>query len=80
MAWRRKELVFRDTPLSMVFARLRREFRMGIVVAGSVDQRSLFTGTLSSVNLNENLEIIDLSCGLHSRIIGKTVFVERSKK
>lgn len=80
VAWRRKELVFRDTPLSMVFAQMRKEFHTDIAVAGSVDQRSLFTGTLSSVNLNENLEIIDLSCGLHSRIIGKTVFVEKDKK
>lgn len=80
VAWRRKELVFRDTPLSMVFAQLRKEFRTDIVVAGSVDQRSLFTGTLSSVNLSENLEIIDLSCELHSRVIGKTVFVDNREK
>lgn len=80
VAWHRKEIVFRGTPLSMVFARLRKEFRTDIVVAGSVDQHSLFTGTLSSVNLNENLEIIDLSCGLHSRIIGKKVFVDNGKR
>lgn len=78
VAWKRKELVFRNTPLSLVFAQMRKQFHMDIVVDKRVDQRSLFTGTLSSVSLNDNLEIIDLSCDVRSSIIGKTVFVENS--
>lgn len=76
VAWRRKELVFRNTPLSLVFAQLRKQFHTDIVIGKGVDQHSLFTGTLSAVNLNDNLEIIDLSCEVKSKIIGKTVYVE----
>lgn len=77
MAWKRKELVFRNTPLSIVFAQMRKQFRKNFVVNSKVNQHELFTGTLSSIDLNDNLEIIDLSCGLCSRIIGKTVYVEK---
>lgn len=80
LAWQRKELVFRNTPLSIVFAQMRQQFRKQFVVNSQVDQHELFTGTLSSVDLNNNLEIIDLSCGLRSHIIGKTVYVEKNVK
>lgn len=79
MAWQRKELVFRNTPLSIVFAQMRKQFRKDFVVNTQVDQHELFTGTLSSVDLNNNLEIIDLSCGLSSRIVGKIVYVDKAK-
>ena len=79
MAWQRKELVFRNTPLSIVFAQMRKQFRKDFVVNTQVDQHELFTGTLSSVDLNNNIEIIDLSCGLSSRIVGKIVYVDKAK-
>lgn len=79
MAWQRKELVFRNTPLSIVFAQMRKQFRKDFVVNTQVDQHELFTGTLSSVDLNNNLEIIDLSCGLSSHIVGKKVYVDKAK-
>lgn len=73
-AWRRGELVFNSTPISKVFREIERNFGVTIQMenrGNSLDD--LFTGTFSTGNLNETMNILKMHYLFNYSIDGKTV-------
>lgn len=61
IAWRRKELVFRNTPLLTVINSLEKNYNVKIRIKAKSYLTDLFTGTLPNSNINEDLEILEKS-------------------
>ena len=75
-AWKRKEMVFRNTPMSNVIASLEKTYGVDITVSKKVNLKDLFTGIMSSANINEDLEIIEHVYNIKARIDGNKVVIE----
>lgn len=60
-AWRKGDLIFRNTPLYEVFQTVEQNYGVTIQTPPGISRSALFTGTLPSTNLNEVLEILETS-------------------
>ncbi len=56
--WQKRQLVFRNSGLKHVIEALEKNYAVTIEVTDSVRSKELFTGTITSANLHEALEII----------------------
>lgn len=66
-AWYCQELIFRDVPLWMVLYTLEKTYNVQIHLSSSINTKDLFTGTITSKSLNEDLEILEVSCHFHTK-------------
>ena len=66
-AWYRQELIFRDVPLWMVLYTLEKTYNVQIHLSSSINTKDLFTGTITSKSLNEDLKILKTSCHFHTK-------------
>uniref|UniRef100_A0AB33IRE9 DUF4974 domain-containing protein n=1 Tax=Prevotella sp. GTC17253 TaxID=3236793 RepID=A0AB33IRE9_9BACT len=78
-AWNRKELVFRNTPLTAVFEELEQTYSVSIKCNPRVKLSEQFTGTMASNNLQENLEILETSFHLKATKYGKNILITTAK-
>lgn len=76
-AWRRKEIVFRNAPLSFVIAKLEETYGVKIIIKGNVSLNDLYTGTMSSADINVDLEILERLYHLKSEMYGNRVYIEK---
>lgn len=69
-AWRRGELVFRNTPLADVLEEIEKVYQVSIVMETEETDylHDLFTGVLSRANINEVLEVIEQSYHLKATL------------
>ena len=72
-AWTRGELIYRNTKLREVLRDIETCYNISIKTDCDEDLDNTFTGTLSTHNLNEALEIIELSYNLKAYIDNKNV-------
>jgi ferric-dicitrate binding protein FerR (iron transport regulator) len=72
-AWRRGEMIFRHTRLTLVLRKI--EINYGVVVRMDCSDylNECFTGTLPADNLNEALEVLEKSFHLHATAAGRQV-------
>ena len=61
IAWRRKELIFRNAPLISVINSIEKNYNIKIRIKTEVYLKDLFTGILPNSNINEDLEILEKS-------------------
>ena len=66
-AWYCQELIFRDVPLWMVLYTLEKTYNVQIHLSSSINTKDLFTGTITSKSLNEDLEILEVSYHFHTK-------------
>lgn len=74
-AWKRGEMVFRNSCLRDVLQQVGRTYNVKFHVESPIYMESHFTGTLPSTDLNEVLEVLELSLGLKSSIQDKAVLL-----
>ena len=76
-AWLRGELVFHATPIRKVFKEIERNYGISIQIEDNeILYNDLFTGTFSTDNLNETLEILMMHYRFKYSIKGKDVAIE----
>lgn len=75
--WTRGELIYRNTKLSEVIRDIEDNYNISIKINDEECLENTFTGTLSTHDLNEALEIIELSYNLKARIDHKNVLLVR---
>ena len=76
-AWLRGELVFHATPIRKVFKEIERNYGISIQIEDNeILYNDLFTGTFSTDNLNETLEILMMHYRFKYSIKGKNVAIE----
>lgn len=76
-AWLRGELVFHATPIRKMFKEIERSYGINIQINDNeILDNDLFTGTFSTDNLNETLEILRMHYRFKYSIIGKNVAIE----
>ncbi|MDR0507585.1 MAG: FecR domain-containing protein [Dysgonamonadaceae bacterium] len=75
-AWRRGDMIFRNTGLSQVFRTIEENYNIKIKYTSSKYISDTFTGTLPVTDLNEALEIIERSYHVKSVINGKEVSIK----
>ncbi len=76
-AWLRGELVFHATPIKKVFKEIERNYGINIQIdENEILDNDLFTGTFSTDNLNETLEILMMHYRFKYSIKGKNVAIE----
>ena len=61
----------------MVLSTLEKTYHVRIHTAPSINTEDLFTGTMTSNNINENLEILETSYHFHTRINDNVVEISR---
>lgn len=76
-AWVRGELIFRNSKLQDVLHSIEKNYNITFRVACNEFLANTFTGTLPTNNLNEALEVIELSYGLKASIRNKEVLLEK---
>ena len=76
-AWRRGDMIFRNTELLEVIRAIEENYNVKIQVDCKDCLSDLFTGTLPANNLNEVLEIIERSYHLKSIITGKKIHLKQ---
>ena len=74
-AWRRGDIVFRNTSLSDVIQTIEENYNVKIICTDFLNET--FTGTIPINDLNEALEIIERSYSLNTNIKGKEIFFHR---
>lgn len=80
-AWRKQEMVFRNTNFTTLLQTIERNYNVKFVL----DNKShftyidLFNGTLSSSNLNEVMDVLEKIYHLHTEIVGDTVYLNRKE-
>lgn len=73
-AWKRKELIFKNTPLKSVIETISRNYGVDIVINHkSMDDP--FTGTMPDNNINEDLVILKISYRLKVVLEGKRIII-----
>lgn len=72
-AWKRKELVFSNAPLSEVVATIEKTYGVDIVMARQINMNDMFTGVMPSNSLNEDLEILEQSYHLKATVGAKKI-------
>ena len=75
-AWRRGDMVFRNTPLSQVIRTIEENYNVRIKIESEVYLNDPFTSTLPVTNLNEVLEVLERSYHLKAVINGKEIFLK----
>lgn len=75
-AWRRGDMVFRNTPLSGVIHTIEENYNVTIIVDCKDCLEDSFTGILPTNNLNEVLEVIEHSYHLKAVITGKEIVLK----
>jgi ferric-dicitrate binding protein FerR (iron transport regulator) len=75
-AWRRGDMVFRNTELSQVIRSIEENYNMTIQVDCKGCLSDPFTGTLPVNNLNEALEVVEHSYHLKAVINGKEITIK----
>jgi len=76
-AWLRGELVFHATPIRKVFKEIERNYGIKILIdEHEILYNDLFTGTFSTDNLNETLEILKMHYRFNYIITGKEVAIK----
>ncbi|MEA4936341.1 MAG: FecR domain-containing protein [Paludibacter sp.] len=76
-AWLRKELAFHATPIRKVFREIERSYGIRISIdENEILYNDLFTGTFSTDNLNETLEILKMHYRFNYTIAGKQVAIK----
>lgn len=75
-AWRRGDMVFRNTSLENVIQAIEENYNVNIAVSCSSCLSDTFTGTIPTSNLNEVLEIIEQSYNMKASIKGKDIVLE----
>lgn len=58
-SWRRRQLIFREAPISAVFSTLEDAFDVKFAFSDSLDLNDSFTGTMSDLNLDIDLTILE---------------------
>lgn len=76
-AWRRGDMVFRNTELLQVIQVIEENYNVKILVDCKDCLSDLFTGTLPVNNLNEVLEIIERSYHLKSTVTGTKIYLKQ---
>ena len=66
-AWYCQKLIFRDVPLWMALSTLEKTYNVQIHLSSSINTKDLFTGTITSKSLNEDLEILEASYHFHTK-------------
>lgn len=74
-AWRRKEFVFRNAPLSIVLQTISKHYNVTIETGHQLNLDDLFTGTMSSTSINEDLAILETSYHLRFMLHDNKVVV-----
>lgn len=74
-AWQRNEIVFRNAPLSKVISTIEKTYGVKFVFKTTPNMADVFTGTMSSNDLNENLRILEQSYHVRSVLCNKTVTI-----
>lgn len=75
IAWRRKELVFRNAPLRSVINSIEKNYNIKIRIKTKAYLKDLFTGTLPNSNINEDLEILEKSYHFKSIMTSQEVLI-----
>ena len=75
-AWRRGDMVFRNTPLSQVIRTIEENYNVRIKIESEEYLNDPFTSTLPVSNLNEVLEVLERSYHLKAVINGKEIFLK----
>lgn len=78
-AWRKQEMVFRNTNFTTLLKTIERTYGVTIVMddKNNFVFPDLFNGTLSSSNLNEVMDIIEKIYHIRAEIIGDTIHLSR---
>lgn len=66
-AWYCQKLIFRDVPLWMALSTLEKTYNVQIHLSSSTNTKDLFTGTITSKSLNEDLEILEASYHFYTK-------------
>lgn len=74
-AWRRGDMIFRNTDLSQIISMLEENYNISITINCKQYLNDQFTGILPTNNLNEALEILEYSYGVKAIIRGKEVII-----
>ena len=74
-AWRRSDIVFRNTPLSQIIIAIEENYNINVKVNCKNCLDDKFTGTLPLNDLNEVLEVIEKSYHLKTEIIDKEILL-----
>lgn len=72
-AWRRGDMVFRNTSLSDVIQSIEENYNVTIEIACVDCIEDTFTGTLPLTNLNEVLEVLEKSYNIQATIVGREI-------
>ena len=75
-AWRRGDMVFRNTPLSQVIRTIEVNYNVRIKIESEDYLNDPFTSTLPVTNLNEVLEVLERSYHLRAVINGKEIYLK----
>ena len=74
-AWQRNEIVFRDAPLSKVISTIEKNYGVKFIFKTAPNMTDVFTGTMLSNDLNENLRILEQSYHVKSTLCNKTITI-----
>ncbi|MCK9509548.1 MAG: FecR family protein [Pigmentiphaga sp.] len=78
--WLRGELTFYATPIQTVLKEIERSYGINFTMTHSeIITNDLFTGTFSTINLHETLEILKMHYKFNYIIKGKSVIIENFK-
>lgn len=75
-AWRRGDMIFRNTPLSQVIRTIEDNYNVHIKIESEDYLDDPFTSTLPVTNLNEVLEVLERSYHLKAVIKGKEIYLK----
>lgn len=76
-AWRRNEIVFHRTPLHEVIKTLEDTYNVTVRIKGDINTSDLYTGTMSSSDMQVNLAIIERLYHIKTTVCGKEVIFEK---
>jgi transmembrane sensor len=74
-AWKLKEMIFRNEPLSSVIEAIEKEYNVHIKVSHSAYMTDLFTGTIPSNDIQEALEVLEKSYHFHSTMKDRQILI-----
>mgnify|MGYP000845861113 FL=1 len=74
-AWQRNEIVFRDASLIKVISTIEKNYGVKFVFKTTPNMADVFTGTMLSNDLNENLRILEQSYHVKSTLCNKTITI-----
>lgn len=75
-AWRRNELVFHHTPLKKVLQRLEQTYGVDFVLQKGINEYDLYTGTMSTNDMQINLKILENLYHLKATAQGNRIYLK----